>query len=123
MEKAQVADDDMATFVYISHGNKTWLDGDDLFHRTNGPACEYTDGTREWWIHGRLHRTDGPARECGSGEKQWFLDGRELTEKEFRQRQEGQDVEKEADVRAAHEARLKKLDQLVANTRRRGFSP
>jgi hypothetical protein len=25
-------------------------------HRIDGPASEYSDGTKEWWINGRLQK-------------------------------------------------------------------
>jgi hypothetical protein len=31
------------------------------FHREDGPALGYSDGTEMWYIHGVLHRNDGPA--------------------------------------------------------------
>lgn len=38
-----------------------YFDGDDLPHRSDGPAREYTNGEREWFEHGLRHREDGPA--------------------------------------------------------------
>ena len=72
---------------------------DDKLHRTDGPACEWADGHKEWWLNGRLqpenydrievsdfgtmyyllgdklHRTDGPAVEHYEGTKEWYIDG------------------------------------------------
>jgi hypothetical protein len=31
------------------------------FHREDGPAIIYKDGSRQWWNNGYLHRIDGPA--------------------------------------------------------------
>ena len=45
------------------------------YHRTDGPAIERSDGTKEWWINGERHRTDGPAIEYSDGTKFWFLNG------------------------------------------------
>ena len=44
-------------------------------HRDNGPAIEYSDGSKEWWLNGQLHRADGPAVEYSDGTKKWFLHG------------------------------------------------
>jgi hypothetical protein len=44
-------------------------------HRTDGPAAEYSSGTKEWYIDGNLHRTDGPAIEWSNGDKTWWLNG------------------------------------------------
>ena len=40
-------------------------------------------GTKFWWINGKLHREDGPACEWTDGDKAWYLNGEELTEEEF----------------------------------------
>ncbi len=50
-----------------------WVNG--LRHRTDGPACEWANGTKEWWVNGLRHRTDGPAIEWVSGTKQWYVNG------------------------------------------------
>ena len=51
--------------------------------RTDGPAVEYSDGTREWWLTDRLHREDGPAVEGADGTREWWLNGREYTEEDY----------------------------------------
>ena len=56
-------------------GNKYWLNYKCLSHREDGPAVEYADGSKYWYVDGKLHRTDGPAVECTSGTKLWFLNG------------------------------------------------
>jgi hypothetical protein len=40
-------------------------------HRTDGPAIEWNNGDRSWWINGERHREDGPAVEFSDGEKWW----------------------------------------------------
>lgn len=73
-------------------------------HREDGPALEWPDGTKEWWLNdvrhredgpalvitrngvvsnhwyfnGKRHREDGPASELGDGTKAWWLNGKEL---------------------------------------------
>lgn len=34
----------------------------------------------EWWLNGKLHNEDGPAIEWKDGRKQWFIDGIEYNE-------------------------------------------
>lgn len=64
------------------NGHKEWwVDG--KLHRLNGPAVEWPDGELEWWQNGRLHRLDGPAVECSDGTKEWYVDGIKFTEEEF----------------------------------------
>ena len=58
-----------------SSGTKAWYI-DDKYHRTDGPAVEYSDGRKHWFTCGRLHRVDGPAVERASGTKEWWTDGK-----------------------------------------------
>ena len=51
-----------------------WWQNNQL-HRTNGPAIEYSNGTRSWYQNNQLHRTDGPAIECINGRKHWYQNG------------------------------------------------
>lgn len=44
-------------------------------HREDGPAIEWADGIKEWYLNGKLHRTDGPAIEWADGTKHWYIDG------------------------------------------------
>lgn len=46
-----------------------------LPHRKDGPAIEWTNGDREWYINGELHREDGPAVENSEGYK-WYFHGK-----------------------------------------------
>jgi hypothetical protein len=56
-------------------GSKEWyLNG--KLHREDGPAREYSDGNKVWYLNGKLHREDGPAREYASGYKSWWLNGK-----------------------------------------------
>jgi hypothetical protein len=55
-------------------GSKSWyLDG--RLHRTDGPAIENADGSKTWWLNGFLHRTDGAACEWSDGDLWWYLNG------------------------------------------------
>jgi hypothetical protein len=47
-----------------------------IHHREDGPAVEYPDGDKSWYINGKLHREDGPAVEYADGGKAWFIDGK-----------------------------------------------
>jgi hypothetical protein len=40
----------------------------------------------EWRLNGYLHREDGPAIEWANGEKEWYLKGEILSETNFNQR-------------------------------------
>ena len=71
--------------VEYADGDKIWYINDQL-HREDGPAREYADGTKYWHLNGELHREDGPAVEYAIGYKAWYLNGKNLTELEFNQR-------------------------------------
>ena len=60
-----------------ANGSKEWyLDG--KLHRVEGPAVEDADGTKEWYLNDKLHRTDGPAVEDADGTKEWHLNGQQI---------------------------------------------
>jgi len=44
-------------------------------HRTDGPAAEYLNGDREWFIHGYKHRDGAPAVTWESGYEAWYVRG------------------------------------------------
>ena len=66
-------------------GSKAWYVNGKR-HREDGPAVEYANGTKEWYVNGQLHREDGPAVEWEDGSKAWCVNGQELTEEEFNRR-------------------------------------
>ena len=43
----------------------------------------YSDGNRYWTLNGKFHRMDGPAIEWANGGKFWYIHGKQLTEQEF----------------------------------------
>jgi len=76
-------------------GTKRWyLNG--KLHREDGPAIEYTDGNKFWCLNGKLHRTDGPACEYFGGYKQWYINNESLSQEEY-----------------LHRTRKKKLELLI----------
>jgi hypothetical protein len=52
--------------------------GTEILHREDGPAVEWADGSKFWYIKGMLHRTDGPAVES-RGTRGWFINGERLS--------------------------------------------
>jgi hypothetical protein len=68
-----------STMTIDRFGDKTWRNQEGQLHRTDGPAFEYVNGTKAWWLNGQLHRTDGPAVESPNGAKSWYLNGQLLT--------------------------------------------
>ena len=62
------------TLTKYSDGTKLWwLNG--KLRRKDGPAIEWADGTKLWWLNDKLHREDGPAYEGADGTKLWYLNG------------------------------------------------
>jgi hypothetical protein len=53
-----------------------------VYHREDGPAVEWTDGTKEWYRNDILHREDGPAIEYTDGKTSWYKHGIRFLNKE-----------------------------------------
>ena len=65
--------------IEYTNGTKEWfLNGQR--HRADGPAVEWDNGTKFWYQSGQLHREDGPAFERANGYKEWYLNGKKVTE-------------------------------------------
>ena len=73
----------MSNPVIDTFGNKEWRNVDGVVHREDGPAIEWKDGTKSWYLNGQRHREDGPAVEWKDGTKSWYLNDKEYTEEEF----------------------------------------
>ena len=52
------------------------------YHREDGPAIIWSNGSKFWYINGNLHREDGPAIIYSDGQHHWFING-------FRHREDG----------------------------------
>jgi hypothetical protein len=64
-------------------GSKYWyLNG--KLHREDGPAVERPNGTKRWYLNDQRHREDGPAVEFYDGTKFWYLNGELLTEEDHK---------------------------------------
>jgi hypothetical protein len=68
----------METYKVTVDEDKTihWYNDKENRHRLDGPAVEWANGHKEWWVNGKLHRLDGPAVECAEGSKSWWVDGK-----------------------------------------------
>ncbi len=61
------------TVKVYPNGTKEWfLNG--KIHRVDGAAIEKANGTKEWFLNGKLHRVDGAAIEYANGDKSWFFE-------------------------------------------------
>ena len=75
----------MQTYKVIVDRNKNiyWYNDKDEYHRLDGPAFEYADGSKEWFFNGKRHRLDGPAIEWLDDYKEWWVNDKQMTEEEF----------------------------------------
>ena len=72
--------------IEYTNGDKTWFINGKC-HREDGPAIEYTNGDKTWYLNGKYHREDGPAIESADGYKEWWINDKQLTpEEEFNAR-------------------------------------
>ena len=60
-----------------ANGTKYWyLNG--KLHREDGPAIEYANGEKQWYLNDKLHREDGPAVELANGETRYYINGNHI---------------------------------------------
>jgi len=52
-------------------------------NQLDGPTVEWSNGTKFWFVDGKLHRLDGPAIEWDNGDKHWYVEGYRYSEIEF----------------------------------------
>jgi len=69
-------DEGLPAFEWADGTKAWWVDG--KLHRSGGlPAFEWADGHKEWWVDGKRHRDGGlPAIEWVNGTKAWWVDGK-----------------------------------------------
>jgi hypothetical protein len=68
------------------NGTTRWYNEKNEHHREDGPAIEHSNGEKHWYLNDKLHREDGPAVEYPDGSKYWYLNDKQLTKKEFNNR-------------------------------------
>ncbi len=74
----------MQEYIVRVYDNRTeWFNKDGQRHREDGPAIEYANGYKAWWVNDKLHRIDGPAIEYADGSKEWYIKGKRYTEAEY----------------------------------------
>lgn len=64
------------------NGDKSWYVNGER-HRLDGPAVEYLNGYKSWYVNDKLHRLDGPAIVYSSGTESWYIEGKLYSEEEF----------------------------------------
>ena len=83
-EKGQLHREDGPAREYSNGTKEWWINGE--LHREDGPAIEWYDGSKCWYIKGKYHREDGPAFEYRNGYKEWYLNGIRYSEQEWQQK-------------------------------------
>ena len=74
-------------------GGKGWyING--IRHRVDGPAVVSFNGRKEWWDNGLLHRENGPAIIFPNGKERWFIHGEKLTSKQIKELKEKIEMKK-----------------------------
>ena len=66
--------------IIYPNGTQLWFINGNL-HREDGPARIFPDGQEEWYINGKLHREDGPAVIYPNGRREWWVSGQNITKK------------------------------------------
>ena len=62
---------------YYKHGSVLdHYDNNKVLHREDGPAIEWDNGDKQWWVNNTIHRVDGPAVET-SLRKEWWVNGKQ----------------------------------------------
>jgi len=68
--------------IINEYGSSYYKDG--RLHRTDGPAVEWYDGEKWWYLNGDRHREDGPAIEWPNGDKAWYLNDVRYSEEDYK---------------------------------------
>jgi hypothetical protein len=75
----------MKSKLTIDNDIKYWELPNGKFHRKDGPAIEWANGSgKEWYLNGDLHREGGPAVEWANGYKEWWINDIQYTEQEYK---------------------------------------
>jgi hypothetical protein len=65
---------EVGEFGTVFYYNSEWK-----YHRTDGPAIVWSNGSRNWCINDKIHRLDGPAIVHSDGYKEWRVNGKEYS--------------------------------------------
>lgn len=66
--------------IEYADDDKLWFINGKL-HRENYPAIKRTNSDKVWYINGKLYRKNGPAIKSRKGDKIWFINGKRLDRK------------------------------------------
>ena len=62
---------------------KIWRNEFGQYHREDGPAVEYTNGTKYWYKNGQRHRENGPIIVWKNGNHEYYLNDKEYSKEEY----------------------------------------
>ena len=62
--------------VKYADGSTRWVLPNGDFHREDGPAVIFLDGSKWWYQNNKLHRIGGPAIEDANGDEEWYMHGK-----------------------------------------------
>ena len=71
----------MAKRWYNRSGTVRWLDDEGHYHREDGPAIVWPNGTQWWFSHGGYHFAHGPSDLYADGALRWYEDRQLLRER------------------------------------------
>lgn len=72
--------------IYGLNGCLGWIihtNEQDQLHREDGPAIEYDNGAKAWYINGKRHREDGPAIILSNNQCEYWFDNKKYSKKEW----------------------------------------
>jgi len=65
----------LGKYTVDKDGTVHWYNEKHELHREDGPAIEYVNGDKFWYMNGKLHNSDGPAIIYSNGEEHWYEHG------------------------------------------------
>lgn len=68
---------------YRDHGETAWLTEDGKFHRIGGPADEFDNGDKVFYVNNKRHNEEGAAIQLADGRNFYYLEGVEMTQKQW----------------------------------------
>ena len=66
--------------IIWADGTQVWC-ADGKYHRAAGPSIIWADGTQVWCANGPLHRIDGPAVIRADDTQEWWINGKNISGK------------------------------------------
>jgi hypothetical protein len=102
-----------AQYIKISEdGDKFYYSDKEMtvLHREDGPAYEWANGSKWWYLNGKLHHEDGPACVYADGSKSWYLNGKYYSEEKFNEKMK---LSKKINING-REFTIEELNSLIA---------